>query len=44
MMGSKIHIAHLITQDSLLIIHIPKNERYVAEIPIAYTAVFENNK
>jgi hypothetical protein len=34
MLGSKIHIMHLITQDSCLIVHIPKNERCVTEIAL----------
>jgi hypothetical protein len=42
MLGSKLHIMNLITQDTRLIIHIPKNERCVAEI--FYTTVFENKK
>jgi hypothetical protein len=42
MLRNKIHIMHLITQDSCLIIHIPKNERCVAEIAL-YSSVRNSN-
>jgi hypothetical protein len=38
MLGSKIHNMNLATQDSCLIIHIPKSERCVAEIAL-YSSV-----